>query len=65
MKRLMKLNRLLVLLALLAVGMTWRIPEAAADHCSRGEGIALGTRHQRKGPIRQGQVAGKRLLPAP
>jgi hypothetical protein len=42
MKSLLKLNRLLVLLALLALGMTWRIPEAAADHCSRGEGTLSG-----------------------
>jgi hypothetical protein len=42
MKRLLKLNRLLVLLALLVLGMTWRIPEAAADHCSRGEGTLSG-----------------------
>jgi hypothetical protein len=42
MKRLTKLNRLLVLLALLALGMTWRIPDAAADHCSRGEGTLSG-----------------------
>jgi hypothetical protein len=42
MKRLMKLNRLLALLASLALVATWRIPEAAADHCSRGEGTLSG-----------------------
>ncbi len=39
-------NRLLILLASLALFVTWatfyRIPEAAADHCSRGEGTLSG-----------------------
>lgn len=40
------LNRVLILLASLALFVTWanfyRIPEAAADHCSRGEGTLSG-----------------------
>jgi hypothetical protein len=38
-------NRLLMLLTFLALLMTWvtyNSPEAAADHCSRGEGTLLG-----------------------
>ena len=41
------LNRALILLASLALFVTWanfyRIPEAAADHCSRGEGTLSGS----------------------
>jgi hypothetical protein len=40
------LNRVLIVLASLALFVTWanfyRIPEAAADHCSRGEGTLSG-----------------------
>src|ERR671918_480725 len=40
------LNRLLILLASLALFVTWanfyNVPEAAADHCSRGEGTLSG-----------------------
>ncbi len=45
MKRLLKLNRLLVLLVSLALLVIWanyRIPEVAADHCSRGKGTLTG-----------------------
>jgi hypothetical protein len=41
------LNRMLILLASLALFVTWasfyNIPEAAADHCSRGEGTLSGS----------------------
>jgi hypothetical protein len=61
-------SRLLVGFASLALVMAWvnifSVPEAAADHCSRGQGTLSGAAIAWQGPIGQGAVARERHLPA-